>query len=175
MFGCDKQRIFIFVAAIFFAAGGRADTSFEIMDVWARATVPTAKVGAVYFVVHNQGDSADHLVQVTSPVATKSEMHTSIVQDNVMKMEKLHSVPIISNQPTVFKPGGHHVMLMGLNAPLVEGDTFPLTLIFEESGPIEVLVNVRNIGFMEQDHEHGDHQDSHDMSHTQTTHSHESD
>ena len=53
---------------------------------------------------------------------------------------------------------GHHVMLMGLKAPLKQGESFPLTLTFERAGSVEVMVSVEKIGATEPaDHDHGSH------------------
>ena len=136
-----------------------ADHQIHVMEVWARATVPSAEVGATYFIVHNKGDDTDVLIRVESPVAKKAEMHTSVMQGDVMKMEKLDVVEVTADSPVVFEPGGHHVMLMGLDDPLIEGESFPMTLVFEKAGPVEVTVAIRGLGAMENDEgdDHSDH------------------
>lgn len=151
------------------AVGLSGDHQIDVMEVWARATAPSAKVGATYFVVRNKGHEVDTLIRVESPLATKAEMHTSVMHGDLMKMEKLDSVEVTTHSPLVFEPGGHHVMLMGLDKPLVEGDSFPLTLVFDKAGPVEVTVAVRGIGAMENseqvgmshqdDNQNGDHSD----------------
>ena len=130
-----------------------ADHQIHVMKVWARATVPTANVGATYFVVQNHGHETDTLITVESPVARKAEMHTSVMQGDLMSMEKLESVEITPHSPLVFEPGGHHVMLMGLDKPLVEGESFPLTLVFDRAGRVEVMVAIEGLGAMD----HGGH------------------
>ena len=125
-----------------------ADHQIHVMEVWARATAPTAEVGVTYFVVHNEGHDTDTLIGVESPVAKKAEMHTSVMQGDLMKMEKLDVVEENAHSPVVFEPGGHHVMLMGLDDPLVEGESFPMTLVFEKAGPVEVTVAIRGMGAM---------------------------
>ena len=94
-------------------------------------------------------------------------MHTSVMQGDLMKMEKLESVEVTAHAPLVFEPGGHHVMLMGLDKPLVEGESFPLTLVFDKAGPVEVMVTIEGLGAMDHaepagkdhrdDDENGDH------------------
>ena len=76
-----------------------------------------------------------------------------------MKMEKLDVVEVTADSPVVFEPGGHHVMLMGLDDPLIEGESFPMTLVFEKAGPVEVTVAIRGLGAMENDEgdDHSDH------------------
>ena len=64
----------------------------------------------------------------------------------VMKMRPLASLDIPAGQPVTLKPGGEHIMLMGLNGPLREGQSFPLTLTFEKAGTREVTVAVEKPG-----------------------------
>ena len=137
-----------------------ADHQIHVMKAWARATAPTANVGATYFVVQNNGHEIDTLIKVESPVARKAEMHTSVMQGDLMKMEKLGPVEVTAHAPLVFEPGGHHVMLMGLDKPLVEGESFPLTLVFDKAGPVEVMVAIEGLGAMDQaEHAGKDHRD----------------
>jgi copper(I)-binding protein len=64
----------------------------------------------------------------------------------VMKMRPLASLDIPAGQPVTLKPGGDHIMLMGLNGPLREGQSFPLTLTFEKAGAREVTVAIEKPG-----------------------------
>jgi len=64
----------------------------------------------------------------------------------VMKMPRLDGLAIPAGQPVTLKPGGEHIMLMGLNGPLREGQSFPLTLTFEKAGAREVTVAVEKAG-----------------------------
>ena len=64
----------------------------------------------------------------------------------VMKMRPLAGLDIPAGQSVTLKPGGEHIMLMGLNGPLHEGQSFPLTLTFEKAGTREVSVAVEKPG-----------------------------
>ena len=112
---------------------------------WARSTAPTAQAGAAYFVLSTQGESPDLLVAASSPVADRAELHTHIMDDGVMRMRHVEAIEVAPGTPTVLEPGGLHVMLMGLQGPLVEGETFPLTLMFETAGEVTVEVMVESI------------------------------
>lgn len=72
----------------------------------------------------------------------------------MMKMQPVKAVEVSPGKPTVMKPGGLHVMLMGLKSPLKEGTVFPLILTFEKVGVIEVRVMVMKVGSMGHD-KHG--------------------
>lgn len=117
--------------------------TLRIDHPWARASIGKAKAGAAYLTVSTSGETADRLIGVASPVARHVALHTHLMQDGVMKMRPVQAIEIAPGEPTVLRPGGLHVMLMGLKAPLVEGELFPLVLTFEKSGSIEVEVLVR--------------------------------
>jgi copper(I)-binding protein len=63
-----------------------------------------------------------------------------------MKMRAVEAIAVPSGQKVELKPGGMHIMFMGLKAPLGEGDTFPLTLRFEKAGEVTVTVKVEPAG-----------------------------
>ena len=111
---------------------------------WARIR-PGAKAGAAYLRIVNAGAEDDRLIGVSSPVAGRVELHSHRMRDGVMRMRRIEAVRVSAGKSAELKPGGDHVMLIGLAAPLTEGGTFPLTLIFEKAGEIAVPVAVRPI------------------------------
>jgi copper(I)-binding protein len=122
--------------------------AIRITHAWARATSATAKTGAAYLTIANKGSSDDNLIAVASEVADKVELHTTLMDNNVMKMRPLAAVEIKAGGQTELKPGAMHIMLTGLKAPLKVGDKFPVTLGFEHAGKIEVMVTVEKAGGM---------------------------
>ena len=122
------------------AQGGQV----KIENAWARATAPRAEVGAVYMTL--TAPKSDRLVGVSSPVAGKAEVHEMAMENGVMRMRETQGVMLPANQPVVLGPGGYHVMLMGLKAPLKTGDTIPLHLTFASSPPADVTAKVEGVG-----------------------------
>ncbi|MDH3240659.1 MAG: copper chaperone PCu(A)C [Alphaproteobacteria bacterium] len=122
---------------------------------WARATPGRSANGAAYFTVTNRGPSGDRLIGASSSAAGRVELHTHIHDKGVMRMRKLDGVVLAPGVSVTFRPGGHHVMLVGLKAPLRKGGTFPLTLRFEKSAPVTVTVKVMGIGAMGGGGSHG--------------------
>jgi hypothetical protein len=123
-----------------------------IENPWARESVtPTS---TAYFVVRNETYQQDRLIDVSSDVAETVQLHESTMQDGVMKMREVEAVDIPAYGETALEPGGVHVMLIGLEAPLEEGQSFPLTLTFENVGAIEVVVMVEDIGHTGKSHDH---------------------
>lgn len=116
--------------------------SLTIDHPWSRSTPPVAQTGAAYFTVKNEGYEADRLLSAESDVADLVQLHTHRMEEGVMRMREVKAVDLPVGVDTVFEPGGLHVMLIGLNAPLAEGGSFPLTLNFERAGPVTVEVEI---------------------------------
>ncbi|MEM5475323.1 copper chaperone PCu(A)C [Pacificibacter sp. AS14] len=127
--------------AILFALPAVADITIE--DAYARSSGPSAKTGAAFFVIKNTSAEEDRLIGATSDVAKVVELHTHIEEDGIMKMRKVDDgfdVPAMGAH--ALQRGADHVMFMGLNAPMVQGETFDVTLTFENSGDITITVPV---------------------------------
>ncbi|CRM71810.1 hypothetical protein [Pseudomonas sp. 22 E 5] len=116
-----------------------------VSDPWSQELPPNAPTVAAYFVIHNQGDSADRLVSVDTPVAAEAQLHEHVMQGDLMKMQKVDTVAIPAKGDLTFAPMAYHVMLLGLKdrSQLRDGQHFPLTLNFEKAGPVQVEVSVQ--------------------------------
>jgi copper(I)-binding protein len=113
---------------------------------WSRATPGGAKVGAGYLVIENKGDEADRLTGGSSPIAKSVEVHSMVMEGDMMKMRKLDSLEIPAGGSVALKPGGNHIMFLGLEEPIEEGKPFTATLTFEKAGEVEVEFKVEGIG-----------------------------
>lgn len=121
--------------------------SITVMHPWARATPGPAKAGAGYLGLKNEGATADRLVKAESALSKKTELHTHIMENGVMKMTHMKDgIEIPAGQEVTFEPGGLHVMFMGLKAPFKEGEMLPVTLHFEKAGKVEVELSVKGVG-----------------------------
>ena len=118
----------------------------EIGQPWARATPGKAQIGAVYLTI--RAPAGDRLVSVSSPVAAAVELHEHTMAGMVMRMRPLAGLAIPAGQTVALAPGGMHIMLVGLKAPLREGQSFALTLTFAKAGPQTVTVMVGKVGAM---------------------------
>ena len=117
--------------------------ALEISGVWARATPKTAKTSAAYFVITNKGASDDTLIGVSSTISKKTEIHLSSIENGIMKMRHVGKVTIPAGGTAALKRGSYHIMFMGLHAPLKDDQRFPLTLTFEKSGSVEIMVEAK--------------------------------
>ena len=153
------------LALLFFTLGSPASAhDYKLGDLlidhpWARATIGTSPNGAAYMTITTAGAETDRLLRAESDVARRVELHTHLIEDGIMKMREVEAIEIAPGEPTLLKPGGLHVMLMGLTAPLEECQSFSMTLVFERAGRLEVEVPVEAAttldGPQEMQHDHG--------------------
>lgn len=117
----------------------------HIAHPWSQELPPNAPNVAAYFVIHNEGKTADRLLSVDSPIAGLAQLHEHVMQNDVMKMEHVPSVEVPAGGEVTFAPMAYHVMLLNLNdrSLLSDGKRFPMTLHFEKSGDVTVEVAVQ--------------------------------
>jgi copper(I)-binding protein len=143
------------------ACGTPAGPSLEAEEVWARPALtmkesgessgesmgmgqPMPGTGAVFMRLKNVGGEPDRLTGGQTDVAEVVEIHESIMEGDVMKMRMLpEGLAVPAKGEVLLKPGGYHVMLIGIKRDLVMGDTFALDLEFEKSGTVTVQPEVR--------------------------------
>ena len=126
-------------------APGANASSVMVMKAYARASAtPGADSGAAYVSLMVHGE-ADRLVGVSTPAAKMAALHRTVEADGVMKMEHVDGIDVPANGAIKMKPGGYHIMLMGLAAPLKEGDEIDLVLTFEKAGEVKVKAKVGGV------------------------------
>jgi periplasmic copper chaperone A len=116
--------------------------TLAIAHPFARATPPGAQIGGAYMTIDNTGAAADQLVRASSPAADAVQIHSMAMQGNVMRMREVSGLDLPAGGRVELKPGGYHLMLVGLRKPLAEGTRVPLTLTFAHAGSIDVEVAV---------------------------------
>ena len=99
--------------------------------------------GAVYVTLSNAGSQADALVSASSDAAQTVELHEVKNEGGVMKMRPVSAIPVPAGGKAELKPGGYHIMLMGLKHDLKPGEKVPVTLKFEHGGEVRVEAAVR--------------------------------
>ncbi len=107
-----------------------AQAGVGITDSWARATVAGQDVGAAYMTLNSTSDAT--LVSATSPVSTSVEIHSMTMDNGIMKMRMLDSLPIPAGKPVKLEPTGLHLMLLGLKKPLKAGDKIEISLTLKD-------------------------------------------
>jgi len=126
--------------------GGHAEAGPVSIDgAYVRESLGRAPNSGAYLTLHST--APDRLIAVASPAAERVELHTHMMgSDNVMRMRPVDGIDVAPGAPTLLQPGGFHIMLLGVRAPLVAGATIPLTLTFEKAGSVTFDVPVRSIG-----------------------------
>lgn len=117
----------------------------QASNAWSRATPGGASTGAVYLTLSSP--AGDILTGASSPSAKTASVHEMSMDGNVMRMRPVPGgLPLPAGQPVILQPGGYHIMLEGLKAPLKQGQTVPLHLTFAKSAPVDVTATVAGIG-----------------------------
>ncbi|AKJ28674.1 hypothetical protein AAW51_1983 [Caldimonas brevitalea] len=113
-----------------------------VSDAWARPTVAGQPSGAAYLAIENRGQAADKLIAAQLPQANSTELHNMAMEGTVMRMRSVDGVELPPGQTVRLKPGGLHLMLLGLKTPLKTGESLPLTLRFQHAGELTVPLTV---------------------------------
>jgi copper(I)-binding protein len=137
-------------ALVVFGAVALAEThtfgTIEIGNPWARATPSGAKVGAGYLTITNKGKDSDRLTGGSIAPASRFEVHVTLVENGVAKMRPVEGLEIKPGETVEFKPGGMHVMFLGLKQPLRRGERIKGTLVFEKAGTVAIEYAVQPAG-----------------------------
>ncbi len=140
------------LGAILALTPGVLANDVKVMGAFARASaMPAAKTGAVYMTLTNQGAAPDRLLAITTDAALTAEVHEGLMENSVAKMRPVETLEIPAGGSVDLKPGGFHIMLGSLKAPLKKGDMIMLRLKFERAGMVDVMANV---GDLAEDHAH---------------------
>ena len=115
----------------------------DVKNVWARPAA-NGNNGAVYFMIENGTEQEDALLAARSDIAAAVELHMSVTEGDHMSMHQQDVVNVPAGEAVAFTPGSLHVMLIGLTRELKTGDTFEVTLEFENAGEKIVTVTVRD-------------------------------
>jgi copper(I)-binding protein len=119
-----------------------------VTDPYVRAIPPVVKTTAAFMQLESSDSTERFLVAAETPVAAAVELHMHTMDDGVMRMRQIPHVHLPPNKPVALEPGGLHIMLFDLQAPLSPGDTVPLTLVFEDGSRKAVEAVVRPVGAM---------------------------
>lgn len=133
-----------FCATLLLSAAPAFAGDFVAEGAYLRSSTATATSGAAFMMLVNQTGEDDRLVAASSDVAEKVELHTHTSDANgVMRMGEIEGGVAIDDEAThEFKRGGDHLMFLGLNRPLAQGEMVKVTLTFEKAGEVQIEVPV---------------------------------
>jgi copper(I)-binding protein len=118
--------------------------SVEVRGAWVRrAPLLTGDTTAAYVTIHNRAGASDELLSVTSDAAERVEVHETRWMSGMAMMEPVRRLTVAPHASVAMKPGGIHLMLLGLRRALRPGDRVGFELVFRQAGPITVRAEVR--------------------------------
>lgn len=136
-----------FVGAAVGCTGGATpapSAGVTVTEAWVRVAATTGTPTAAYLVIANPGGQADALLSVSTPAASGVEMHeTSTDMNGMTGMHPIARLEVPAGATVRLEPGGFHLMVTGLKAPLAVGGTIELDLVFEHAGRVVVQADVR--------------------------------
>ena len=127
------------------ASAQDATAAVGIENAWARPTAAGQKVGGAYVTLKG-GSRPDRLIGASAAMAERVELHSMSMDGDVMRMRQVEDIEVPAGQRVELKPGGLHLMLMGLKQALPAGTRLPLKLRFERAGELTVEMSVRAPG-----------------------------
>lgn len=134
------------LAAILASVPGALASDVMVIKGFARASATAQAHSAVaYLTLTNRAGAADRLIGVETPAATTAQMHDTRSVDGVMSMSAVEALDLPPGVSVEMKPGGLHIMLLGLKAPLTEGTTLVLRVHFAQAGEIEAHIPVKGV------------------------------
>lgn len=154
---------FVFIIVLV-ACSSSVTPTIEISGAWVRAVSEDSQSGqsammtpesgnmshtemgmnsAAYLKIKNRSGDADRLLRVESDIAQAVELHESVMENDIMTMRPVNFIEIPASGEVELKPGGLHIMLIGLNEALRPGAKVQLTLVFEKAGNLTVEAEVR--------------------------------
>ena len=140
--------VLVTLAVVATACG--SDEGVQVDGIWARTSPASADAGAVY--LQMTASEADRLigVSVDPSVAATGQIHETVMAEGeiegmgAMMRQEVGIVDLPAGETVDLEPGGFHIMLMRLGAPLAVGQTFDITLTFETAGEMTFEVEVRD-------------------------------
>jgi copper(I)-binding protein len=138
------KRLSTLATGLLLSAGvlaGAAD-NVSVQDPYVRLAPPNAAATGAFMVIRNTGDKDVKVVKADNPVSKATELHTHLNEGGVMKMRPVPAIEIKAKGEAVLRPGGLHVMMIDLKAPMKEGDSVPITLTFDDGSSKQVDARV---------------------------------
>jgi copper(I)-binding protein len=125
------------------ACGGRREDGISVTEAWVRMPAVKGQPGAAYFNIEGGAEGAQ-LLGISSPLASRIELHESMEQGGMSNMKRLKQVDFDYKGKLAFQPGGKHAMVFGLEPQVKPGTKLPLTFAFNAAPPVTIDAEVRD-------------------------------
>lgn len=113
--------------------------NLQIVKPMVRATLPGQSMSSGYLTIENKGSTADRLIAATFSKAKEVQIHEMKMDGDKMMMRQVTGLDVPANGMLELKPGGYHLMLIGLDGAIKEGEQVKINLQFEKAGKVEVI------------------------------------
>ena len=140
----SMKQLSLLAAGLMLSAGvlaGAAD-NITVQDPYVRLAPPNAPATGAFMVIKNTGDKDVKVLKADNPASRVTELHTHLNENGVMKMRPVPAIEVKAKGQAVLQPGGLHVMMIDLKAPMKEGDVVPITLSFDDGSSKQVDAKV---------------------------------
>ena len=152
-----KKTVSMLIAtALTIASGPVLAGTFGVQAPMVRMVPPSQTVSAAFMILHNHGVKERTVIAAHSDVADSVELHNHIMEDSMMKMRRVDSIIVPGHAEVVLKPGGLHIMLIGLTRRLEVGKNVTLELEFADGERLSFEAPVQMVS-KEHDHSTHDH------------------
>lgn len=136
----------ILLASVFARPVVAASAEVAVENAWSRASIGSTRPGVAYMDIRNEGPGTVALIRLRTDLATMAEVHRTTTDDRgVSSMTPAGEVLLEPGETVALEPGGLHVMLIQLQRAMLEGESFPLSLIFSDGGEVTIDVPVLGI------------------------------
>ena len=153
------KTISVLLAVLAGVFGVPALAQMQVHDPMVRMVPPGQPISAAFMILHNHGMEEKILVKVHSDLASAVELHNHIMADGMMKMRRIDSVVIPGHSQVELKPGGLHIMLIGLSRNLQVGEQVSIELEFADSERLAVTAPVQMVKERHSQSDHTKHTD----------------
>lgn len=134
----------LLAAGLLVSAGALAAAADDVtvLEPYVRLAPPNAPATGAFMTIRNNGSRDVKVVKADNPASRVSELHTHLNDNGVMRMRPVDGIDIKAKGEAALKPGGLHIMMIDLKAPLKEGDVVPITLGFADGSSKQVEARV---------------------------------
>lgn len=133
------------IALLLFCASALLASEIKVENPYVRATPPNLPNSAAFMTLKNSSNEAISIVNANSNVSKVVELHTHTMKDGVMKMTQIPKIEVPAKGETVLKPGGLHIMFIGLYKPLKKGEEVELTIVLSNGEKQTITAPIKTV------------------------------
>jgi periplasmic copper chaperone A len=150
-------NVFVMISMAGFAVLAHAE--LKVSNAWVKPTAAGQPVAGAYMTL--TADKDIEVIAVLTPVAEKAEIHSMSMDGNIMRMQRLDRLQLKPGQAVELKPGGLHLMLIGLTHAIKAGEVVPLSLVTRDAQGKKTTLSIKVVAAASKTAESADHAHMH--------------